>query len=162
MLSEDRANLVEEAVQLLPRIVRCLHEAYSGYAEVGGLTLGQIKALAFLYHHDRATISEIADGLGVALPTASELIDKLVERSLVERATNPLNRRQVLVRLTDSALTIGREIHDARRAQVRQAFSLLSPIEQEAFVRGLQALSASLGSTPTQSCADKNANTRQS
>jgi MarR family transcriptional regulator, organic hydroperoxide resistance regulator len=148
----DSASLVDEAVQLLPQIVRRMQTTYTGFAEASGLTFGQMKALTYLYHNGRSTIGEVADGLGLAMPTASELIDKLAERHLVEREINPHNRRQVHVWLTDTAMEFGRELYELRRGQIREAFSGLNPGEQAAVVRGLRALSEAVGSMPVGSC----------
>src|SRR3712207_4954636 len=96
----DDEVLVDEVVEVLPRIVRRMHATFTCYAETRGLTFGQIKALAYLYRNGRRTVGEVAEGLGLAMPTASELVDKLAERGLLEREVNPSNRRQVHVWLT--------------------------------------------------------------
>jgi DNA-binding MarR family transcriptional regulator len=136
----DDEVLLEEAVELVPRIVRQMMATFACYGEGRGLTLGQMKAVGYLYRHGRSTVGEVAEGLGLAMPTASELVDKLVERGLIERGVNPDNRRQVHVWLTEEAMAYGREVHALRRAQVRQVFDELNPGERAVFVRGLRVL----------------------
>lgn len=148
----DSAGLVDEAVRLLPQIVKRMQASYNGYAEASGLTLGQMKTLSFLYHNGRSPVGEIAEGLGLAMPTASELVDKLAERDLVERETNPENRRQVLVSLTETGTAIGTQIFELRRAQIREAFADLDTSEQQVVVRGLRALCQAVGPLPAGSC----------
>jgi DNA-binding MarR family transcriptional regulator len=140
----DEEVLVDEAVELLPRIVRQMQTTFTCYGEANGLTFGQLKALAYLYRNGRRTVGEVAEGLGLAMPTVSELVDKLAERGLLEREVNPSNRRQVHVWLNDEAMGFGRELHDLRRAQVRRAFAGLEPGERAAVMRGLRALSDAL------------------
>ncbi len=140
----DEAVLVDEAVELLPRIVRQMQTTFTCYGEANGLTLGQMKALSYLYRNGRRTVGEVAEGLGLAMPTASELVDKLAERGLLEREVNPSNRRQVHVWLNDEAMAFARELHDLRRAQVRRAFAGFQPGERATVVRGLRALSEAL------------------
>jgi DNA-binding MarR family transcriptional regulator len=140
--------LIDEAVELLPRIVRQMQATFTCYGEMNGLTLGQMKALSYLYRNGKRTVGDVAEGLGLAMPTASELVDKLAERGLLEREVNPSNRRQVHVWLNDEAMAFGREIHALRRAQVRRAFAELEPGEQAVMVRGLRALSEALAATP--------------
>jgi DNA-binding MarR family transcriptional regulator len=147
----ESESLVDEAVQLLPQIVRRMQTTYTGLAEASGLTLGQMKALSYLYHNGQSTIGEVAEGLGLAMPTASELIDKLADRDLLEREINPHNRRQVLVLLTESATAIGRAVYEMRRTQIREAFTGLDPGEQAVVIRGLKALCAAVGPVPTSS-----------
>jgi DNA-binding MarR family transcriptional regulator len=145
----DEDVLVDEAVELLPRIVRQMQATFTCYGEASGLTLGQMKALSHLYRNGRRTVGEVAEGLGLAMPTASELVDKLAERGLLEREVNPADRRQVHVWLSDEAMAFAREIHARRRAQVRRAFVGLEPGERATVVRGLRALSEALAETPS-------------
>jgi DNA-binding MarR family transcriptional regulator len=147
----DDDVLLEEAVELVPRIVRHITTTFSSYGEARGLTLGQMKALGYLYRNGRRTVGEVAEGLGLAMPTASELVDKLAERGLLERGVNPDNRRQVHVWLTEEAMAYGREVHALRRGQVRQVFDALKPNERAIFVRGLRALAEAVSPSPTMS-----------
>jgi DNA-binding MarR family transcriptional regulator len=107
-----------------------------------------MKALGYLYRNGRSTVGEVADGLGLAMPTASELVDKLAERGLIERGVNPDNRRQVHVWLTEEAMAYGREVHALRRAQIRQVFDALKPNERAIFVRGLRSLAEAVAPPP--------------
>jgi DNA-binding MarR family transcriptional regulator len=144
----DEEVLVDEAVELLPRIVRQMQATFTSYGEANGLTHGQMKALAYLYRNGRRTVGEVAEGLGLAMPTASELVDKLAEKNLLEREVNPSNRRQVHVWLNDEAMAFARELHAMRRTQIRRAFADLEPGERAVVVRGLRALSEALAETP--------------
>ena len=141
----DDENLIEQAAATLPIIGKSLHAAVSQHPLAVGRPLAQIKTLLYLHHRERATVGEIATGLGVAMPTASELVDRLVEDGLAERATNPNDRRQVLVWLTPEAREFGSQLYALRCAQVRATLDRLEPDERPAFVRGLQALAAVLG-----------------
>lgn len=150
----DGEVLLEEAVELVPRIVRRWTATFACYGEERGLPLGQMKALGYLYRHGRSTVGEVAEGLGLAMPTASEVVDKLAERGLLERGVNPDNRRQVHVWLTEEAMAYGRDLLAMRRAQVRRVFDELSPSEQAGFVRGLRALHEAVSRSPA-ACAQE-------
>jgi DNA-binding MarR family transcriptional regulator len=140
----DVENLVDEAMELVPQLMRQYHAELVAYSESVGFTAGQMKALAYMYHRGRCTVGEIAEGLFLAMPTVSELIDKLVERGLVERGVNPADRRQVHVWLNEEGIAIGREMRDWRRAHYRMAFEELSEAEGSALVHGLRALLAAM------------------
>ena len=129
---------------VLPEIGKSLHAAVSHHPTAAGRSLAQVKTLVLLHHRQHATVGEIAAGLGVAMPTASELVDRLVEDGLAERATNPVDRRQVLVWLTPEARAFGARLYALRCDQVRRTLDRLEPADRPAFVRGLQALAAVL------------------
>ncbi len=136
--------MVEEIVELLPAIGRGLYATLMDDTEIGGLTLPQVKALIFLYDNGDRSMTEVAAGLAVSLPSASELVDRLVDRGLVDRANDPADRRRVLVSLTDRAIAYGRRIHDLRRMQARTALDRMPPGERECFVRSIRSLATAL------------------
>ena len=59
-----------------------------------------------------------------------------------------LDRRQVLVQLTARSRAVAARIHEIRRAQVRRALDLLTPVETMAAPRVLRAFVAALASAP--------------
>jgi DNA-binding MarR family transcriptional regulator len=103
-----------------------------------GLSVAQLKGLMHVHHHGQSTVGELAHGLGLSMPAASELIDRLVELGYLERGANPLDRRQVLVELTPKAVAFSSQIHALRIAQLRAAFERLEPAERPTFVRSLR------------------------
>jgi DNA-binding MarR family transcriptional regulator len=153
----DDEVLLEEAAELMPRIVRQWTATFTYYGEERRLPFAQMKALGYLYRHGRSSIGEVAEGLGLAMPTASELVDKLAERGLLERGVNPDNRRQVHVWLTEEARAYGRDLLALRRAQIRWVFDELEPGERAVFVRGLRALSVAISLPPSESTTPVNA-----
>src|SRR5690349_2361445 len=64
------------------------------------LSVPQFRALAFIRRHPGTSLSEVAEHLGLTLPTMSTLVDNLVSRDLINRETNPENRRRVNLTLT--------------------------------------------------------------
>lgn len=140
--------LIERALPLLPEIGKLLYVAVARHPRAAGLSLGQLKATGWLAIHGRRTVGEIAAGLGVSLPTASELVEALVSRGLAERGPNPADRRQVHVWLTPEAAALKRELWALRSGQVRAAMLRLAPEERPVFVRSLEALVAALRDDP--------------
>jgi DNA-binding MarR family transcriptional regulator len=138
MNTTDEDELIAQAEQLLPDIARSLHVAVMQHPASSGFSVAQIKALAHVYQHGHGTVGELAHGLGLSMPAASELIDKLVELDYLVRAANPLDRRQVLVGLTPRALAYTEQIHALRIGQLRAAFDRLTPEERPTFVRSLR------------------------
>ena len=140
----DDEPQVEVALRVLPQIGRALLVGVARHAERSGLSLGQMKAMAQLHQSGRATVGAVAGALGVSMPAASELIDQLADRGLVERGTNPADRRQVVLRLTPKAEQITAELRDLRRARIRAALARLAPEQRPVFVPVLTALAEAL------------------
>ena len=63
------------------------------------LTVPQLRTVFIIAHSETSSVSKVAQQLGIGEPTASHLIDKLVQAGLVERTEDPQDRRRALVRL---------------------------------------------------------------
>jgi DNA-binding MarR family transcriptional regulator len=104
------------------------------------LTLNQLRILFRLYYRQSLTMGDIAAALGVSQPTATGVIDRLVDRGLVARTMDVEDRRRVVVILTDE----GRERVDAMRGagadMAWKALVRLKPDEQEALFDALGPL----------------------
>lgn len=148
-LTPDDEPLIDDAVVLLPEIGRRLFEAIARHPQVRGFSVPQLKALGFLTYRAPCSLGELAAGLGVAMPTASEAVDRLIERGLVTRSVNPADRRQVVLDLTERARVIGAEVREIRRRQLREAFGQLAPADRPVFVNALTVLVEVLRGEPT-------------
>lgn len=64
---------------------------------------GQGRILFVLWKADNLTISEISAQTSLAKNTVSIVIDGMIAKGIVTRETNPANRRQVIISLTEAA-----------------------------------------------------------
>ncbi|HAX25185.1 MAG TPA: MarR family transcriptional regulator [Thermomicrobiales bacterium] len=146
MIDEERQ--IGEAMAALPVIGRRLYGSLMAHPMNAGRSLGQVKALGYLYRAGPAALSDLARELGISLPTASELVDRLLEDGLADRAVNPADRRKVLIDLTPLARDLGRQFHDMRHAQIRAALGSLPEEHRSSFVPVLNALVEALQRAP--------------
>lgn len=143
-IGDEEQALVEAGVQLLPIIGRALYSAITELGQTYDLTQTQVKVLLHLGSRRQMTVGEIAEALGVSMPAASELVDRLVDAGHLVRASDPADRRRVLIAATPESARISAELRGMREAQVRYALGQLAPEERPAFIRSLQALVAGL------------------
>jgi len=136
------ATDVEAVLALLPRIGQRLHAAMADHAQVWGLTPAQAKVLLQVGLCGPMPVGEIAGALGVSMPAASEIVDRLVEAGFVRRDDDPADRRRVIVAPSDAARRFATELKAVRAGRVRRALAALAPHERPALVRGLEALVA--------------------
>ncbi|HEX2034143.1 MAG TPA: MarR family transcriptional regulator [Chloroflexota bacterium] len=109
-----------------------------------GLTMSQLRMLFFLGRAGPASVGEVAAGVGVAQPSATETLDRLVRSGLVERTPDCSDRRVVRNALTAA----GREMIDrpweTRRSVLASALRGASPAERAAIAHGLELLCQAL------------------
>lgn len=77
--------------------------------------------------------------LGVKLPSASVIVDKLAQESYVERLHDNQDKRIIRVQLTDKARTLLRTHREQSDAIIQTAIQQLSSAEQQAVLRFLEA-----------------------
>ena len=110
----------------------------------GNVTMPQLRVLYFLGRHGASSVGEVAAGVGVAQPSATETLNKLVCHGLVERMPDQNDRRVVRNALTAAGRhTIDRP-WEARRGVLAGALRDASPEERAAITEGLNTLCAVL------------------
>jgi DNA-binding MarR family transcriptional regulator len=132
--------LVEAVVTLVPRIGQRLHASTAEHAQLWGLTVGQAKVLLKVGLNGPMPVGEIAQALGVSMPAASEIVDRLADAGFVRREHDSADRRRVLVGPSDAAERFAIGLKRQRCRQVRQALDGLEPEQRLGLVRGLEAL----------------------
>ncbi len=104
------------------------------------LTFAQARALIILAARKELTVSQMARLLGVGNPTASVLIQGLVERGLITRREHAADRRQSLISLSKEGAQIGSGRVKERERQWHRWLERLSDEELDGLSRGLSAL----------------------
>ena len=104
------------------------------------LTFAQARALFMLSARKELTVSQLAKLLGVGNPTASILVQQLVERELVTRTEHETDRRNTIIRLSPKGAEIGTGRRQQREKQWQRWLSHLSDDELNALARGLSAI----------------------
>jgi DNA-binding MarR family transcriptional regulator len=111
------------------------------------LSLGQLKLLWLLYELPADdggdfSVKELAEELGISLPTASRALDPLVKRRLVARREDADDRRIKRVRLTTKGETVVGRLLAARIASFEQVLELLSDSECQKLVAALEEIAS--------------------
>jgi len=92
--------LVQDVVGLLRELVHALlMSSIPAWIDLQ-LTLPQLRTLFIIAHNNTSSVAQISQHLGIGEPTASHLIDKLVQAGLVERSEDPGDRRRAIVQLS--------------------------------------------------------------
>jgi DNA-binding MarR family transcriptional regulator len=134
--SKETANELLEVVPAVMRTVR------SKMRESGArnLSVPQFRALGFIARNQRTSLSDVAEHIGLTLPSMSKLVDGLVERKLVLRANHPADRRRIMLELTGRGRTLWQSAREATQASLAERLSALSESECAAIMRAMRIL----------------------
>ncbi|KOP23966.1 MarR family transcriptional regulator [Hapalosiphon sp. MRB220] len=105
------------------------------------LSIPQFRTLAFLDRHPGASLSQLAEHLGVSRPTASNLTDRLVQKNLVSRTEHPQERRHVVLTLTEAGKYNLQQTRTMTSAKVAELLATLPEEQLISVVDGLAVLS---------------------
>lgn len=103
------------------------------------ITLPQLQALRYIWLHRNATVGEVAEGLDISYPSATNMLNRLVRKGLVTRHGNPADRRFVEVQITEKGERITRQVEEERTARLKQVLDEMSSEERDALIAGLRA-----------------------
>ncbi|MBI4556990.1 MAG: MarR family transcriptional regulator [Candidatus Hydrogenedentes bacterium] len=88
--------------RLIARVSTASNARNSGSPGID-FTVPQINMLSTIRKRGQVTIKELAELLRVSAPSASSMVDRLVEMGGLSREQNKLDRREVVVRITAEA-----------------------------------------------------------
>jgi DNA-binding MarR family transcriptional regulator len=89
------------------------------------LTAPQLKVILLLYLYGHTRMSELAGSLGVTLATATGIVDRLVEKELVLRESQPDDRRVVMCRLSAKGIEQTDRLWKTSREKARQLLATM-------------------------------------
>jgi DNA-binding MarR family transcriptional regulator len=138
---EQCAGVVMEHIPPVMRLIRLKMRRHGA----PDLSIPQFRALAFLSHHPGASLSDVAEHLGVTLPTASTIADRLVRHGLVTRALHPHERRRLTLNLTGRGSQILQQARDATRLCMAGMLADLTPDQLRIIADGVTLLAETLG-----------------
>ena len=137
LLARESAEYVEILSEVFAEIVRksTIPSESTASADV---TQSLVQCLQYVYLHGLSPVGKIASGLDVSIPAASQLVDRLVQKSLVSRQHSDKDRRLARVELTDKGRRIVLENRDARLKWLRDILMRMPENNRKALVDSVE------------------------
>ena len=101
-------------------------------------TLSEIKALSAFRGDKDYTMGELSKNAQVAMPSMTEMVDKLEKHRIAERHRDKNDRRVVKVRLTSKGKRLRKEFMQRRLKEMKEIFGKLSEIELNDLIESLK------------------------
>ncbi len=120
-----RGKLIHDRVQ---RIVAAHLASGKGHQKFRDLSVAQLHVFMQVRHRGEVTIKELAKLLGVAPPSASVMVDRMVEKRILVRETSREDRRKVTVSISPEAM---KGIEKTEEAVLRSFVDLVQKVGPE-------------------------------
>jgi DNA-binding MarR family transcriptional regulator len=136
----DQAGTDETLADAFRSVSRQLRETSQETLAPWDINPSQFRALRVLNHHGAIRLSDLSGRLHIAPRSATEVVDALESRGLVERQPDPSDRRATLVELTAHGTGVLGAIRAARGTEAERLFDRLTPADRDHLARILRQL----------------------
>ena len=128
-----------ELMDTAPQIVQTIRVEMR-HARDLNISVPQFRTLRFIQRNPDSSLSNLAEHLGLTLPSVSKLVDGLVKQKLVTRKTSTTDRRQLTLMLTSSGTSIVDSAIASARSNLAKKMEHLSNDELELISQTMQLL----------------------
>lgn len=136
-----------EVMETIPLVMQFLRAQVRSQNSSELLSVPQFRALAFLERHPGASLSDVAEHLGVTRATASAITERLVQRQFVDRTERAGERRHVDLKLTQTGSEYLSQIRQSTETKIAKLFANLPEEQLLRIVEGLAVLSNAIEKT---------------
>lgn len=128
-----------ELLDVMPIVMQDLRRTMRSHA-APDLRVPELRSLAFLRHSPGSNLTDLAEHIGVSLPSMSKLVDTLSYRGFIDRQSDPTDRRRVRLSLTKEGLSVLSAAREAVKTAFAAKLAHLDPADIETVTAGLRLL----------------------
>jgi len=132
-------DCARELLEVVPPVMRVIRAEMRSHT-APELSVPQFRVLSYVNRNSGASLSEVADHIGLTRPAMSVLIDGLVNRKLVTRETDPGDRRRLTLTLTRAGQSLYAAARQHTQARLAARLQALPAAERAALVASLEQL----------------------
>jgi len=104
------------------------------------LSFSQMKALHHLHEHQDLSVKALGETLGLSLAAMSRAAEELVQRGLMDRTEDPVDRRIKRLKLTAEGRALVQKMRELRMAGFEQFVATLSNKERTQLAKALEPI----------------------
>ena len=133
------AGCARELTDTVPQIMQAIRvEMRLGRG--ANISIPQFRTLRFIQRNPDSSLSDIADYLGLTLPSVSKLVDGLVKQKLVHRQASTADRRRLTLELTQLGESIVNTARAKAQASLAKRLNCLSDQELDTVIHAMELL----------------------
>ena len=134
------AQLIQTTRQFMDFAMHHSMRERAHFAKATGLSMPQFGILMQLHYRGNCGVSDIGERFDITNAAASQLVDKLVQSGLIQRAEDPNDRRAKLLNLTDKGRDLIQQGLEGRYRWVDELAGKLSAEEREKVSEALKIM----------------------
>jgi DNA-binding MarR family transcriptional regulator len=139
--TSDTARLNASAATVDEASIGLVEMTVAALSATSQLTVLQVRVLLAIDQHGPTNLQDLADRLRISAPSASRLIDRLVDARLLRRGRAVHSRREITLSLTAHGSRVLRTFRQLRQEAIQEVLTRMPPEDQLSLVRGLESFS---------------------
>jgi len=136
----EESSRIEEMLTAIRRIMSLLKQSFEKDFKKMDVTQSQILVMRVLNQYGDMKVSDISKELDLSNSTVSGIIDRLVEKKIVQRKRSEEDRRIVMISLADEYRQPVRKHLNAFAQKMRRALSTTTEEDLDSIMQGLEKL----------------------
>jgi len=125
----NRKELIAELFDTMDIAKRSMHGHMQTVVEGHAISRTQLELLFTIYHLQPTTAKHLAGKLHITPGAISQLVEELMEQSLIQRETDPSDRRRQVISLTDEGMAVVKTFEKRRHDVMKKVMENLSDEE---------------------------------
>lgn len=136
----EESSKIEEMLTLIKRIMSLIKQSFESDLKKMDVTESQILVMRVLNHYGDMKVSDISRKLDLSNSMVSGIIDRLVEKKIVERKRSEKDRRIVMISLAEEYRQPVRKHLNAFAQKMRRVLSTTTEEDLDFILEGLEKL----------------------
>jgi DNA-binding MarR family transcriptional regulator len=124
-----RSDIIAELFDTMDIAKRSMHGHMQTVVEGHAISRTQLELLFTIFHLEPTTAKQLAAKLHLTPGAISQLVEELMEQSLIQRETDPIDRRRQVISLTDEGNAVIKTFEKRRHAVMNKVIENLSDEE---------------------------------
>lgn len=150
----ENRSLADDVLEVVPLVMRVIRKELRSQRGPG-LSVPEFRSLTFINRTPGVSLGEVAEHLGLEAPTASKLIESLVQRGLLRREDDPQDRRRMRLNLLPKGRTVVDKAYEHTRQLLAARLAHLSVEQRQLVLDGLGILEHAFSGEPIAIAKDK-------
>jgi DNA-binding MarR family transcriptional regulator len=146
-MAKNTQHVAAEVLDTIPAVMRIIRKNLRSQRDPD-LTLPEFRGLAFINRNPGCALNELAEHVGLEAPSASKLVEHLVQRGLVKREADPADRRRVRLQLLARGQRSINTAFEHTREFLAEQLAHLSDAEGTALLGALHILKGAFSAEP--------------
>lgn len=146
--NKERQTLIKQILKTAEEIFQEVRTIIPSEWLTSDITVAQLRVLLVLYARGPNRMSSIATYIGIAISTATSIVENLVKKGLVTRSDDPEDRRLVICKLSPEGQQLINRLWMLGRGQIEKLLQglTLKQLKKALEVAGFILASAALNS----------------